>query len=256
MADSSVRRTLAGDSSITLYHSYLSPTSAAVERAIRHLGLHFVNGPPLRSATVSRWGLVANREPLIAISGIPYFDVVGAYQAIGTIEPSKTEQSARDRARENLLADWTQDTLFWAVMAERWSSTNSRAAYAQVVGASSIPGVLRTVAYPFVVRGVQAQLRAQGFGRLCQASRTDYVGQWLASLEAMLVESRYLMGDTPGVSDFLLASLCSFATAGPSPRFAEQLQHCRRITEHYTELCRQTSAPFTNTLHPQDLPAA
>jgi glutathione S-transferase len=123
-------------------------------------------------------------------------------------------------ARQRLLEDWCDESLYWYVMGMRWAEENAAATLSQIT--AGVPAVARILVGPMLRRQVGSQARAQGLGRLPLAVLERELGGLLDALVTTLGDAPFFAGDHPGVGDLALYGQIRGMCSGPTPH-AERL---------------------------------
>jgi glutathione S-transferase len=118
-------------------------------------------------------------------------------------EPRLYPRDQRARATAMLLEDWADEALYWHAVYENWLVADQFEAFAAHVFAA-IPGPFRPVVKLLARRGISAQLRAQGLGRLKLDEHRARLGAELDWLDA-LVDGAFLCGNDLSVADISVA---------------------------------------------------
>ena len=121
-----------------------------------------------------------------------------------------------------MLEDWSDESLYWHLMAMRWSPVNERRVLEQ--NARFVPAPVRPLAKPVLRRLVGRLARAQGLGRLSYELLLAEFGNRPDDLASLLGESTFFCSEQPSVADFSIHGMFSTGCAeGITPDFAEQV---------------------------------
>jgi glutathione S-transferase len=104
--------------------------------------------------------------------------------------------SAGDRAQAHLVRRTVEESLYFAIVDERWRDPDLRAAYTADLLAG-LPRAARPLVRAWATRLLTGQLRAQGMGRRPRDEVTAVGAADLAAVAAALGERPYFTGERP-----------------------------------------------------------
>jgi glutathione S-transferase len=133
-------------------------------------------------------------------------------------EPPLFHPDPEVAAAQRQLEDWSDESLYWQVMALRWTAENRARSVAQM--SPFLPAAVRPFAGPLLRRLIGGQCRAQGFGRLPYDVLVREIGLHLDDLVVLLGRSAFFYSDRPGAPDFALAGQLQLGCGEATPDFA------------------------------------
>jgi glutathione S-transferase len=203
----------------TLFGSRLSPFVEKVVRALALKRVPFRLVPPRTPLDLRRSNPQTGKMPVLEIDGERLFDSTLILRRLDALvpEPPLHDPDARVAARQRLLEDWSDESLYWYGMALRWSAEHAPASAAQVVGSMAVPAVLRPVAAVLATWQIGGQARAQGLARLPLALVVAELGRRLDELVVLLGDRPFFFADRPSVADLALFGQAAMLTSGPTP---------------------------------------
>jgi glutathione S-transferase len=207
----------------TLYGSRLSPFVEKVARALELKGMEFATVDVRGPTDLKRWNTTTGKMPVLEIDGQKLIDSSLILRRLDELAPSPSLVS-RDpvvAAKQRFVEDWSDESLYWYVMALRWNPANAKATVAQL--AAFMPAPLRPLAslvFPWQVGG---QARAQGLARLPLEVVLDELERRFDELTIFLGESPFFFSDTVSVADLAVFGQLSTLRSGPTPQGARLL---------------------------------
>jgi glutathione S-transferase len=226
-----------------LFGSRLSPFVEKVARALQLKGIDFTLVPPQSPADFKRWNPEARKMPVLEMDGRPVFDSTVILRRLDALvpRPALFSDDARTAARQRFLEDWSDESLYWYGMGLRWNPVNEDATLDQLLGALTLPALLRPVVRRVLRRRIGGQARAQGMGRLPVEVLLDELGRRLDELAEWLGDRPYFFSDTVGAADLAVFGQLSMLRSGPTPQ-AERLIAARpRLGELFTRVDAATA---------------
>ncbi len=151
---------------IVLFGSRLSPFVEKVARALQRKRLRFREVDVTSPLDLKRWNPTTGKMPVLELDGARIYDSTFILRRLDEVEPEPPlfAEDPATAAAQRLLEDWSDEALYWYVMALRWAKQNAAATTAQIT--TSVPRLLRPLVGPLVARLVGSTPRAQGLGRL------------------------------------------------------------------------------------------
>jgi glutathione S-transferase len=207
----------------TLYGSRLSPFVEKVARALELKGIEFASVGPRGPNDLKKWNTTTGKMPVLDIDGRKLIDSSLILRRLDELIPSPALIS-RDpvmAAKQRFVEDWSDESLYWYVMALRWSPVNTKATVAQL--AAFMPAPLRPLAslvFPWQIGG---QARAQGLARLPLEVVLDELERRFDELTVFLGESPFFFSDSVSVADLAVFGQLSTLRSGPTPQGARLL---------------------------------
>jgi glutathione S-transferase len=230
---------------VTLYGLRISPFVEKVIRGIQYKGLHWEIQAPSVPKGMSKWNPGTRKMPVADIAGERVFDSTFILRRVEELMPNPPLISPDPMiaARQRHMEDWSDESLYWNVMALRWSPSNGIASAKRVVDAIAAPALLRPLMSSIMRRTVSRQVAAQGAGRLSQAILAREFGGKLEDLVGVLGDRAYFFGDTPSVADVALFGQLTFADVGVSPETRDEVQKRPPLVEYMKRVAQATSGP-------------
>jgi glutathione S-transferase len=137
-------------------------------------------------------------------------------------EPPLWARDAATRSAQRLLEDWSDESLYWSIMALRWCDEHAAATAAQIT--AGMPPLLRSLAGPLLRRRLTGQARAQGMGRLPVDAVVREVAARLDDLVVQLGERPFFFADEPSVADLAVSGQLEMGMSGPTPELNELVE--------------------------------
>jgi glutathione S-transferase len=226
--------------SVRLFGVRLSPFVEKVVRALQLKDIAFELVPVRSPADFKRWNPQTGKMPVLERDGDRYFDSTFILRKLDEWqpEPPLLSRDPKVAARQRFIEDWSDESLYWYVMALRWTDANAAATTAQVVGSMPIPVPMRVLVAPFVRRQIRAQAVAQGLVRLPLERILAELDLRFEELEVQLGDSPFFFAERPGTADLAVFGQLTALCSGPTPQGATLLHehpalvaHQRRVEE-------------------------
>ena len=133
------------------------------------------------------------------------------------------------RARNVILEDWADESLYYTSIYFRWFPPENAARAKEAFRNAPFP---LSVIVPMVVPGqIRKLAKAQGIGRKSYDMVRDEFGEQMDALDTMCSTSTFLLGAEPYLADIAIFSLLNGLSAGITPD-AESIIHSRtRLAE-------------------------
>lgn len=202
---------------VRLYGSPLSPFVEKVARALRLKRIAFELIEPRSPFDLRRHNPETGKMPAVRIDGRFVHDSTFILRALDEIapEPPLFDDDPRTAALQRRLEDWSDEALYWWVMALRWSAPNRAATTEQIVG--TMPALVRPLARLVVPRQIGSLPWSQGLGRLPHDVLVHELGVLLDDLVLLLGERAFFFSDRCGAADLAIHGQLSMALSGPTP---------------------------------------
>lgn len=204
---------------ITLYGSRISPFVEKVARALALKGLAFRAVDLKSPGDLKRWNPVTGKMPVLEIDGDKVYDSTFILRRLDEMQPDPPlfSDDPAVAAAQRMLEDWSDESLYWYVMALRWSPRNEAATIRQIL--PTVPALLRPLVGLIVSRQIGRMPRVQGLGRLPQDVLLREVGLRLDDLVAQLGRRPFFFSDRVSAADLAVTSELCTALSGPTPEF-------------------------------------
>jgi glutathione S-transferase len=217
----------------TLFGSRLSPFVEKVARALAVKNVEFSLVDVRSPNDLKRWNPTTGKMPVVEIGGEKLYDSTLILRRLDEIVPTPPLVSGDPAvaAKQRFVEDWSDESLYWYVMALRWNRVNVKATVAQL--ASSMPAPLRPLAgivFPWQIGGMA---RAQGLARLPLAVVMDELSRRFDELSIFLGDSPFFFSDTVSVADLAVFGQLSALRSGPTPQGAKLLDSKPALTAFF-----------------------
>jgi glutathione S-transferase len=224
----------------TLFGGRLSPFVEKVARAMQLKGLTFKLVEPRSPTDFKKWNPQTQKMPVLELDGERYFDSTFIVRKIEEIapQPSLFATDSGDAARQRLLEDWSDESLYWYLMGCRWAPENAGETVAQL--AVTLPPVFRPIGRILFPRLIGGQARAQGLARLPLSTLIREIGQHFDELQVLLGERPFFFSDTVGVADLAIYGQLNTMRSGPTPQCEELISQRRWLVDHFKRVDEAT----------------
>lgn len=209
---------------IILYGSRLSPFVEKVARGLMIKRLSFRVVEPASPLDFARWNPVTKKIPVLEIDGEKIWDSTRILRRLDELraQPALLSDDPATAARQRLLEDWADESLYWYAMAIRWSSANAATTAAQL--SASLTPLLRPLAQFVLPWQIGGTTKAQGLGRFPQAELAVEFRSLLDDLVLQLGDRRFFFSDQPSRADLALYGQFAFLRTEASPEAAAELE--------------------------------
>jgi glutathione S-transferase len=155
--------------------------------------------------------------PVLEIDGERFIDSSFILRHLDKLhpEPQLLAEDPATAAGQRQLEDWSDESLYWLLMALRWSEKNAAATARQIT--AGLPALMRPVAKVMLSRQITEMTKQQGFGRFAQPILVRELGGRLDDLVLMLGKRSFFFADRPSVADLAIACQLRMACSGPTP---------------------------------------
>lgn len=198
---------------LTLYDWRPSPFCMKVRAVLRHKGLAYTQKPAIQHLRRTRQRGGLGKVPLLEIGDEVIADSTDIVHELERRfpEPSVLPSAPRDRAQCHALEDWADESLYFLGLYFHWCEPEGRARVAAYfrktwVGFLAFP--------PFLAR-IEGQVRGQGTGRKPLPRIRADLERHLEAIEALLRDRAFLLGESPYLCDYALASQLGYLTLAP-----------------------------------------
>jgi glutathione S-transferase len=239
----------------TLYGNRLSPFVEKVARALQVKEIEFKLVGLRSPGDLRKWNPTTGKMPVLDIGGERLHDSTFICRKLEELAPQPPLYAAdlQDRARQRLLEDWSDESLYYYSMGCRWAPQNERDTVDQLV--ADFPAPLRPIGRIILPRVVGGQARAQGLARLSLAELTRELGGLLDALEVQLGDKAFFFSDTVGIADLAVYGQLNTMRSGPTPQ-CEELISDRPWLRDYFKRVDEASRPQTRGTTARGLKAA
>lgn len=226
----------------TLYGSRLSPFVEKVARALQVKRIEFDVVDPRGPNDLKKWNPTTGKMPVLDIGGEKPFDSTLILRRLDDLvpEPPLASRDPEIAAKQRFLEDWSDESLYWYVMALRWNPANSKATIAQI--AEFMPAPLRPVLGVVLNWQIGGQARAQGLARLPLGTVLDELGRRFDELEVFLGDKPFFFSDAVSVADLALFGQFATLRSGPTPQGARLLDARPKLAAFFDRVDAATAA--------------
>lgn len=224
----------------TMFGSRLSPFVEKVWRALalKKVGCELVE--PKGPADFGKWNPQTRKMPALRLGGERLYDSTFILRRLDELfpEPRLSDANPEIAAAQELLEDWSDESLYWYGMALRWSKTNARATMEQIF--ASLPAPVRAIAKLVAGRQIAAATRAQGLGRLPEDVALRELARQLDHLVLVLGGRPFFHAERPSVADLALYGQFRMLRSGPTPAAAALLDERPALLAHMRRVEAET----------------
>jgi glutathione S-transferase len=237
-----VDRTLAG-AGVRLFGSRPSPFVEKVIRALQLKGIAFEQVPAKSPSDFKRWNPQTGKMPVLEVAGERVYDSTFILRKLDqwAPEPSLLSADPRVAARQRFLEDWSDESLYWYVMALRWNDAHADATTAQLAAALPLPAPLRMFVKPILRRQIRGQAIAQGLARQPLDRVLSELELRFQELDVMLGDALFFYSDRISAADLAIFGQLFALSSGPTPDGAALLEGHPALREHYRRVDEATA---------------
>ena len=197
----------------------LSPFVEKVASAAQYKKIPFVLREPKSAGEIAKQNLVTGKMPVAFFGDDLVYDSTFILRRFDELfpDPPLTSSDPQVAAAQRQLEDWSDESLYWYVMALRWSRENEARTIEQL--SVYLPRALRWLAGPVFRRMIGRTTKAQGLGRLPYQTLIREVGERLDDLVLLLAQRSFFYSSRPSVADFALRGQFKTGHSGATPDF-------------------------------------
>jgi glutathione S-transferase len=202
---------------IRLFGVPVSPFVSKVMRALRLKGLDFELVQPSGPGDFKKWNPETGKMPVLEIDGERVHDSTAILDRLDALQPEPPLESSDPAvaAQQRLLEDWSDESLYWHLMALRWCPDHFDESAKQLAGA--LPPAVRPLAKMLVAKPLRKATKAQGLGRLSCEALEQLANERCDDLMAMLGSSPFFYADQVSRADLAIRSQFQTGMSGPTP---------------------------------------
>lgn len=203
---------------VTIYGSRLSPYVEKVCRAADYKRIPYTLGD-LGLRDLPKTNPVTKKIPVMLLGDEMVYDSTFILRRLDALvpDPPLFDADPEVAAAQRLLEDWSDESLYWQIMALRWAPANAARTVEQL--SPFVPAPARPFAGPLLRRLIGGSTRAQGFGRLPYDVLVPEVGRNLDDLVLLLGGRAFFYSDRPSAADFALFGEFATGCSGATPDF-------------------------------------
>lgn len=229
---------------LRLFGVRLSPLVEKVFRGLQLKGLPFelvVPGSPLELRSNNPQ---TGKMPTLEIEGQQLYDSTLILRELDRRFPLPPlfSKDPRVAAAQRQLEDWSDECLYWHLMALRWCPRNVATTLDQIT--LDMPRWLRPLARALAPRGIGRSPRVQGTGRLPYDVLVAETGRLLDDLTLLLDDRAFFYSDRPTVADLAVYGELRCAQSGPTPELDAMVSDRPALVDHMKrveEACERAS---------------
>jgi glutathione S-transferase len=205
----------------------ISPFVEKVVRGLRYKKIDFEELRPRSPMELRKWS-PTGKMPVLEWDGERIYDSTFILRKLdeAVAEPALFAAEPRTAAKQRLLEDWSDESLYWYTMALRWAEPNADASTEQL--AATVPALLRPLARPIFRRQISKMARAQGLARLPYDVLVSEYGKRLDDLVMLLRDQPFFYAESSiglSAADLAIFGQLTAARSGPTPQADELISH-------------------------------
>ncbi|CAH0991151.1 hypothetical protein SIN8267_01253 [Sinobacterium norvegicum] len=205
---------------IEIFGPNVSPFVIKVLAAANYKQLPYTHTENVSIRELSKLNPHTGKVPVVLIEGEAIFDSTLILRQFDKIkaEPALQSEDKKVAAKQRMLEDWSDESLYWYNQALRWAPENEERTILQ--NSRFVPLFARPFAKPLLRHLVGKQPKAQGLGRLPYKVLLAELGGKLEDLELLLGESTFFFSENPSAADFAIYGVfCTGLLDGVTPDF-------------------------------------
>jgi glutathione S-transferase len=228
---------------VRLFGARPSPFVEKVMRALALKGIAYETVPVKSPSDFKRWNPQTGKMPVLEVGGERVYDSTFILRKLDewAPEPPLLARDPRTAARQRFLEDWSDESLYWYVMAMRWNDVNADATTEQIAAALPVPAVLRALLKPILRRQIRAQAMAQGLARQPLERVLSELELRFQELDLWLGDSPFFFSDSPSAADLAIFGELYALRSGPTPQGVAVLERHPALCEHYRRVDEATT---------------
>jgi len=202
----------------------VSPFVVKILAAADYKRLTYTHTEQVSIRELKKYNPDTGKVPIVLFDGEAVYDSTEILRRFDPEQPTPAlvSNEATIAAQQRMLEDWSDESLYWYMMAFRWHPKNEPRTIAQ--NSPFVPAPVRLFAKPLLRRLVGKLAKAQGMGRLPYDRLIKELGNRLDDLVQLLGQQPFFYADRPSVADFAIyGQFVTGCTGGVTPDFAEQV---------------------------------
>jgi glutathione S-transferase len=229
---------------VVLYGSRLSPFVQKVIRGVQRKGLRWEVHVPKKRDDMRRWNPQTGKMPAADLDGERLYDSTLILRRLDALvpDPPLLSRDPVTAAQQRQLEDWADESLFYAIMAFRWSPKNGPATAALVMDEIGIHGLLRRFVGRAMCKATRSLVVAQGMGRLPEPLLAQELGKRLDDLVTLLDGRPFFHGDEPSVADLAVFAQLGYADIDCSPETHQAVRERPALVAYMDRVDQATRA--------------
>ena len=216
---------------IEIFGPNISPFVKKVLAAADYKGLAYTYKNNVSISELSKLSPVTGKVPVARFDGEAVFDSSQILRRFDEVQPRPAllSDDARVMAKQRVLEDWSDESLYHYLLAFRWSDANRDRSTAQIT--QFLPTLIRPLAKPVLRRMIGGQPRAQGLGRLPSDMLMTELETLLDDLAVVLGNEPFFYAERPSMADFSIYGMFGNGDSGATPDFAEAVAGRSTLTD-------------------------
>ncbi len=197
----------------------VSPFCVKAHRMLRLKGLSYEVKNLLLPGAIRKVNPIG-KLPAVAYDGSILVDSAHIARALEEKhpEPSLIPRDEFARARNTLLEDWADESLYFKALYFRWVSPENVPRAKQVFReAFRLPFPLGAIAELIFPRQIRSIVRTQGTGRKPYEMVAAELAEEMDALDALCATGPFLLGDSPRLADLAIHAQLQAMTFGATP---------------------------------------
>lgn len=217
---------------LRLYGFRLSPFVEKVYRGLQLKGLPFELVEPESPLELRSNNPQTGKMPTLEIDGQQLYDSTLILRELDRRFPLPPllSKDPRVAAAQRQLEDWSDECLYWHLMALRWCERNVGATLDQIT--LDMPRWLRPLARLMAPRQIGRSPRVQGTGRLPYELLVAESARLLDDLVLLLDDRPFFYADRPTVADLAVYGQLRCGQSGPTPEFDAMIGERPPLVDH------------------------
>lgn len=217
---------------LRLYGFRLSPFVEKVYRGLQLKGLPFELLEPESPLELRSNNPQTGKMPTLEIDGQQLYDSTLILRELDRRFPLPPllSKDPRVAAAQRQLEDWSDECLYWHLMALRWCERNVGATLDQIT--LDMPRWLRPLARLMAPRQIGRSPRVQGTGRLPYELLVAETARLLDDLVLLLDDRPFFYADRPTVADLAVYGQLRCGQSGPTPEFDAMIGERPPLVDH------------------------
>ena len=202
----------------------MSPFVVKILAAANYKRLSYTHTEQVSIRELKKYNPATRKVPIVLFDGEAVYDSTVILRRFDQVHPTAAllSEDAHIAAQQRMLEDWSDESLYWYMMALRWHPKNEHRTIAQ--NSQFVPAPVRLFAKPLLRRLVGNLAKAQGMGRLPYDLLIAELGNRLDDLVRLLGKQPFFYSDRPSAADFAIyGQFATGCTGGVTPDFSEQV---------------------------------
>jgi glutathione S-transferase len=201
---------------VRLFGDRLSPYVDKVANALELKRVAFETVPIRSPRDLQRWNPTTGKMPVLELGdehgGERLWDSTRILRRLEELHPEPRLVSADPAvaAAQRQLEDWSDESLYWYVMAYRWAPSRAERSLREILDHAKVPPMVRLLAGSAWRRRVRRATRAQGLGRFPEEILERELEGRLDDLATLLGDDQWFVGEGPSWADLAVVGELRF----------------------------------------------